>query len=87
MKNHNFIIYRNLRVQPNDFRMKYNCDYCADFHDQVITIPMTDKCICKSCLYHLIETMDQNMRDLFQYDFTVARREYEASICKYKKSK
>ena len=59
MKEGEFIIYRNRRTKPNDFKMEYRCDFCDDFVPTVIGIPGTQLFICSSCLNKMQEAINK----------------------------
>ena len=62
----NYTIIKNPRIDPNDFTITKNCDYCTSYINQVILLPKTNKYICKSCLHNLITALDKNMLDEFK---------------------
>ena len=54
-----FQLFSNKRKEPNDFTMTISCSFCPRFSPVVISIPNTDKKICKTCLSEMVEFIDK----------------------------
>lgn len=60
-------IYSNPRVEANDFRMKYKCNFCDKFNSKVLEPPdcysfnsmYNPVLICKTCLGNMMNALDK----------------------------
>jgi hypothetical protein len=81
MEEKDITIYRNVRINENDFTADIVCNFCSEkYNSQVLKLPFTKKWICKSCLTDAVRLLDENMRKNFQPDFEASRKsldEYE----------
>ena len=73
-------IFRNTRIEEDDFKADIVCDFCnTQYNSQVLKIPFAEKWICKRCLEDAVRLLDENMQKNFQPDFEKARK----SLIKY----
>ena len=58
-----FTTYKNKRIEPDNFEMEFPCSFCNCYSPVVISIPDTNKKICKSCLSEMINFIDKTILD------------------------
>jgi hypothetical protein len=85
-KDYMFDVFRNKRVEPDNFETNHPCDFCDSYTNAVVKIPLMfirsfyisadrSPLICKGCLTRMIEEIDKTIVDNFEKDFQEARKD------------